>query len=112
MALVCCAGPAAQRRFNPKGFRNYHAEGDWYQAIELLSHLSGDDEILSAHFKLIDVRARKFVVLPHIWPLIEGLAEALLERQHLNGKEVRTVIFESRQRALERHLAKVRSTPP
>ena len=101
MALVCCAGPAAQRRFDPKGFRNYHAKDDWHQAVDLLSHLTGDDEILSAHFKLIDLRARKFVARPQVWPLIEGLAGALLEQQHLNGKDVHAVINESMSAAVQ-----------
>ncbi len=103
MALVCCAGPAAQRRFNPKGFRSYHAGDDWRQAINLLSYLAGNDEILSAHFKLIDLHARAFVELQHIWPLITGVAEALLEREHLTGKEVRTVILDSTAAAVQKH---------
>ena len=111
MVLVCCAGPAAQRRFNPKGFRNYHAEGDWYQAINLLSHLTGDDEILSAYFKLIDLRARKFVAQPSVWPLIEGLAETLLEREHLTGMEVRAIISDSMSAAVQGHVERMAVRP-
>ncbi len=102
MALVSCAGPAAQRRFSPKGFRNYHAEGDWHQAIDLLSCLSGDAEVLSAYFKLIDLQAQKFVAAPFLWELIESLAEALLDRHRLTGKEVRAVIADSTAAAGQR----------
>ena len=95
MAFVCCAGPAAQRRFSPKGARSYHGAADREQANDLLSYLTGDDDVLAAHFKLIDLRARKFVALPHIWPLIEDLAVVLLERREMSSKEVRATILES-----------------
>ncbi len=95
MALVCCAGPAAERRFNARGYRTYHGKGDWQYAIDLLSHLSGDDEILSAYFNLIDLQARKFVHLPWVWSCIEDLAAALLEHKELTGKQVRSVIEET-----------------
>jgi ATP-dependent Zn protease len=95
MVLVCCAGPAAQRRFDPKGFRSYHAQGDWYEAINLLSYLTDDDEVLRAHFKLVDLRARKFVALPSVWSLIEDVAGALFERHQLTGKDIRAIISDS-----------------
>ncbi|MHA1554171.1 MAG: hypothetical protein ACTSU0_07150 [Alphaproteobacteria bacterium] len=106
MALVCCAGPAAQRRFEPKRFRIYHAQGDWYEAINLLSYLTDDDEVLSAHFKLIDLRARKFVAVPFNWMLIENLAAALLDRRQLTGKEVRAVLVDSANSAARGHTGK------
>ncbi len=96
MALVCCAGPAAQRHFNPRGFRTYHAEDDWHQAVDLLLRKSENTEIVEAYFKLIELRAQNFVAGRWQWPLIECLAEALLKRQRLTGKEVRRVIGECR----------------
>lgn len=70
--------------------------------MNLLSYLTDDDEVLSAYFKLIELRARKLVALPTVWSLIEAVAEALLERQHLTGKEVRAVISEGVNAALPR----------
>ena len=61
MALVCFAGPAAQRRFNPRGYRHVHADGDFQQAVTLLTCLVGSDKELEAYLKLINVRARQFV---------------------------------------------------
>ena len=98
MVLVCCAGPAAQRRFNPRGYRTNQGQGDWHQAIDLLSHLSGDSEILLAYFNLIDLQARKFVHLPWAWSCIEDLAAALLEHKELTGKQVRSVVEETIRR--------------
>ena len=103
MALVCCAGPAAQRRFDPKRFRSYHAQGDWYEAMNLLSYLTNDDEVLMAHFKLIELRARKLIALPSVWSLIEAVARALLERRHLTGKEVRAIISDGMNAVLPTH---------
>ncbi len=93
MALVCCAGPAAQRRFNPRGFRKYRAEDDWHQAINLLSYRESDNKILGLYFDMINLQARRFVAQPFNWQLIEGLAEALLDRKRLTGKEVRAAIL-------------------
>ncbi len=74
MALVCLASPAAQRRFNPKGFRRAHAESDYHQAFDLLSYLTADNELLSAYFNLIDLRARKLVAQSSVWACITNLA--------------------------------------
>ncbi len=102
IAIVCCVGAHSQRRFHPRGFRNYHAEADWHRAISLLSYLAGDNEVLEAYFKLIDLQAKKFVQSQANWCAIEGVAEALLERHALTGAEAKAVIFESIQAATSR----------
>ena len=100
MALVCLVGPAAQRRFNPKGFRNYHVASDRHEAIYLLAYIGSEDEYLNAYLKLIEIQARNFVTIHYQWSLFECLAEALLERQRLTGKDVRRVIGECSRAAL------------
>jgi ATP-dependent Zn protease len=92
MVLVCLAGPAAQRRFNTKGFRRYHADHDWRQAIDLLSYLVGSNKELEAYLRLIDIRARAFVETAPRWIQINRLAQNLLDRQTLTGPEVRQLM--------------------
>ncbi len=92
MALVCCAGPAAQRRFNPKDIRHDHAVDDRHQAIGYLSLLESDNEILSVYINLIELRARQYVAGQFVWHHIKMLAQALLDRQHLTGKEIHAAI--------------------
>ena len=97
-ALVCLAGPAAQRRFNPRGYRHHHAEDDYRQAIDLLSYIVGDPNELSAYVGLIEIRARNFVRIPRMWAAIRGLASALLDRGEIPGREIRPIILQSRQK--------------
>ena len=100
MALVCLAGPAAQRRFNPKGFRRAYARDDYHQAVDLLSYIAPDNEVLGAYVGLIEVLARKFVEAPRNWYCIESLADELLQRHEMSGREVRAAI----RRALDQQL--------
>jgi len=99
-ALVCFAGPAAQRRFNPKGYRSYHGADDIHQAIGMLDYLSGGDEILEAYAKLINLRARAFIASALHWRSIEHLATTLLDQHTMAGPEVRAVIQEGYQRQM------------
>jgi hypothetical protein len=94
-AMVCLAGPAAQRRFNPSGFRHSHAQGDYHQAVDFLSYLSGSNEAVEAHLHLVELRAKELIEADIHWAEIEALAAALLERKELSSTEVRQIIEES-----------------
>lgn len=93
MAMVCFAGPAAQRRFNPRGWRNYHGEDDFHQAVNLLSYLASSNDQLQAYVNLIEICAHDVVSAQ--WHLIEDLASALLERGELTGRECRNLLREA-----------------
>ena len=110
-ALVCLAGPAAERRFNPKGFRHAGSSGDRRHAIDLLSYLTGSAEELEAYLGLVAVRARQFVADPRTWFLIDRLAARLLERPELTGNEVRRAIRAAHDEDFKRHLASVAGRP-
>ncbi len=92
MALVCLAGPAAQRRFDPCGFRRSHGDADRRQALAILSPLAGGPEETQAYVDLIDLRARNFVAADPVWRQIECLAGELLARVTLSAAEVRETI--------------------
>lgn len=86
------AGPLAQKKFHPRGFRHAHAAGDYDQIADLGLRLGGDDETASAHIKLLELQTRNLLNTPQIWLFIEAVAEALLEQKKLSGKQVREVI--------------------
>ena len=92
MVFVCYAGPEAERRFNPKGLWKDHAQGDWKQAIEILTHQVGSDEELEAYCNLMRIRAKNFIALDHVWEDIEKLADELLVRQKMSGRDVDAVL--------------------
>ncbi len=92
MVLVCLAGPAAQQRFNPHGFRYSHGSHDRREAVDLLNYLVGSKQELQAYYNLIDIRARQFVGSVHRWRLIVGLAEALLDSGEMTGRQVRDTL--------------------
>jgi len=95
--LVSLVGPAAQKRFNLFGYRKFHGEQDRAIAIEWLSRLEGDNQILGYYFRMFDLRARNFVQRSTNWRLICHLAETLLAKPTLTGDEVKSVILEGFQ---------------
>ena len=51
---------------------------------------------------MIDLKARKFVALAPQWVRIKAVAEELLERHEMTGKEIRTCIHAAIQQAIKR----------
>ncbi len=101
MALVCLAAPAAQRKFYPRGYRRYHARGDYSEARNLLSYISRGNTELDAHIALIEIRARNFVQSDKMWAAIEELAVALLDQREISGKGIKPIILRGYRRVGE-----------
>jgi len=93
--LISFAGPQAQKYFNPKGFRSYHAEKDYECVVELLFRLEQDQDVLKHYFRMLDCKARNFVRSPNHWKAICDLAKALLAQPKMSGREVRETVLES-----------------
>ena len=106
-ALVFLAGPAAQRRFNPHGYRHYDGKSDYHEAIDLLSYIAFEREELGAYIRLIEIRARNFVGRPNMWAAIEAVAAALLDRREIPVKEIKSIILQVCQKALDEPPRKV-----
>ncbi len=100
--LVSLVGPAAQKRFNPFGYRKFHGEQDRKIAMNWLEKLEGDNIILGHYFRMFDLRAHNFVQRSTNWGLICHLAETLLAKPTLTGDEVKSVIFEGFQVSIEK----------
>ena len=99
MAIVCCAGGWAQRRFHPRSQWRIGTQGDYAQCEDLLSRLVGYTDTAQAYFNLIDLQARDLIYGAHNWPLVEVLAAALIDQQEMTGKQVRETLIEAERHA-------------
>ena len=90
--IVAMAGPVAQRKFNPKGFRRWHAEPDWHQAVDLLIRIAPESERgRNAYWTLLEERTKGLIGV--FWVDVQTLAEALLESETLKRPEIRRIIM-------------------
>jgi hypothetical protein len=101
LVLIALAGPAAERRFSPKGYRSYGGKGDLQFAFELVSKFVGTREEHNAYFHLLKIRTRDFLHRPGVWDEITALATALLEETTLTPKRTRSIVRAALQRSLE-----------
>ena len=85
--LLCLAGPAAQRKFNPRSVRRHHGLGDKKVADELASYVTGTGRQFEAFMNWMWARAEDLVNLH--WPTIEDLAAALLDSRKFSGRQMR-----------------------
>lgn len=85
LAVMCLAGDAAEKKFNPR--RRFGAHGDRHCASGLLSYISSSTEILELQLKIAHLRACSLVNVR--WNEIEKVATALVERKMLDREDVR-----------------------
>ncbi len=94
--MVCLAGREAELIFRPRNIGMGGSSQDYEQAHRLLHILV--DEIsrqYRVYWKLLLLRTQDTLSAPPVWCAVEGLAEELLEKGTLTGKEAREVINES-----------------
>jgi hypothetical protein len=91
--IVSLAGPAAQRRYNPRSLRTWHSSSDYELASDLAVRLNRDEESATAYLKWLGMVARQSVEAQ--WRFIEKLAAALLDRESLSGSEILAVLMSS-----------------
>jgi hypothetical protein len=84
--ILCLAGPSAQRRFNPRSVRSYHATSDHEIAADLVNRLDGNERSANAHLKWLSLVTDDLIALN--WREVEGIALALLERGELSGNAI------------------------
>jgi len=93
-ALVCLAGPEAQRRYDPRSIRvAWH--GEQQQALSTLLDFCGvgANERAKAWYRLIKIETRDFVSLAANRKTIEVVARELLSRRTLMGTEIQPLIL-------------------
>jgi hypothetical protein len=91
LAQICFAGGIAQRRYCPQSVRRHHAEGDRRDAIGVMIHLAEGKE-LEAWIKLLYLRTENMLANPDVWRAVQRLADALVEKKTIRGKEATEII--------------------
>jgi hypothetical protein len=84
--MVCLAGPLGQKKFDPIGFRKYHADSDWSDATEYALRLGVDD------VTRLEDRAKQMINDPDIWADIEKVAMALIEKEVLQDWQIEEML--------------------
>ena len=84
--VVFLAGPAAQRRHNPRSWRSWHGARDHQCAADLARQVNGSDKAAEAHLNWLAIVARDEVDAS--WDLIERVARELFERRTLSAAEI------------------------
>jgi ATP-dependent Zn protease len=102
LVIVCLAGREAERIFRPKKKGLWGASQDYAQAQNML-HILVDEASrqFPIYWKLLLVRTQETLSTPMVWTAVEGLAQALLERETLTGKEAEQAIQEAIQRKVQ-----------
>ena len=92
--MVCLAGREAERIFRTKKRGLCGEPQDYEQAQNLLSILV---DVISpqyrVYWKLLLLRTEDILSTPPVWCAVKGLAEALLKKETLTGKEAMEVII-------------------
>src|ERR1700682_5391481 len=58
MVCTALAGPAAHRRFSPKGYWHYHGKDELKSAFGLIYFFTGNEEEVKSYFHLLEVQTR------------------------------------------------------
>jgi ATP-dependent Zn protease len=93
--MVWMAGELAQRRFNPRSVRSYHASMDREEIVDMLMRYArprlSEAIDVTSHYKLLKEWTAE--LLDENWILVEAVANALVKRRTLSGSEMRNIVF-------------------
>jgi ATP-dependent Zn protease len=84
------AGPRAEKRFSGR-WDNRGARHDREHALDLADRLANDSSVTSKGI-LVHEDARADRILKENWPSVVAVADALLVKSHLTGREVRAIV--------------------
>ena len=87
--IVYLAGIVAQRLFNPRTCRNYHAETDYQNVLDLATYLMLENE-LDPFLAWMVKRTENLLRLG--WKAVETLAAQLIQRRTIRGADAREII--------------------
>ena len=89
--MVNFAGEEAQRKFNPRSVRKFHASGDLHDSVDNLLRFY-DPKAVEARMEFLKSRTAEMVQSPTTWKNIVAVAEALHGSQHMHREEIEQVI--------------------
>jgi len=104
-ALILLAGRAAECE-RTLGSPLSHASLDRQNARALLGSLEDSEEVVSNWLRYLLVRAQS--LLQGEWPLVHGLAHALMKDEELDGTQITRVLAETRARLAASERSNVR----
>jgi hypothetical protein len=97
MVLICLAGAAAQRHYNPESLddsvRRWHGKSDFDIALDLAMRLACDNKVADAYLKWMQLRAEALITSN--WKFVVAFANRLLERKTLEYSEIGALISEA-----------------
>ena len=89
LAIICLAGPMAQRRYAPKSWRHWHGASDYCLFGAVARNLGGNGRALKQYTELLMVWTDTCV--DRRWLEIEHVAAALLERETLGEQDIKSI---------------------
>ncbi len=98
--LVFYAGITAEALFCGRHNRRA-ANSDLDKAAKLARYITSEENELKAYLGWLKIRTRNLLKNPVVWVKVEAVAQALIERKQLRGKEVKQIIVDRLARARE-----------
>ncbi len=89
--MISAAGPIAQKLYNPRSFRNYHASADYETVMTWALNANGSQKQAEAWLRWLEIRTKE--TLQVRWAIVKGLAEELLRANTLSGDKVQELFF-------------------
>ena len=93
-ARATLAGYFAQRKFDRRTVRSWHAHSDRHKAADIMEYFVASDLELNAWLRLLEIQAKQ--ILEIRWPDVRALAMQLMERKKMNGRQIRACLNQSR----------------
>jgi len=104
LVMVCLAGYAAEKKFNPRT-RREGSDGDFHAAVNAIGYFVGSNREIELYFELLGLWTKGILDNELVWRQVEVLAEELVNRKTLKGKGVRQVLRQTLDKYLKtRHI--------
>ncbi len=104
--MLSLAGGYAAAQVFPRSHSSRLSDADWYLIDCCLGEYGGSNtDERNAYFRWLEIRTRNKVRFRLVWPLIESVADALMERKTLKCSEVGEIIRQTQKRLLEEYMS-------
>jgi len=102
LARGALAGPAASRRLgDARSDATAPHGGDEAIALDMIRYFTATRRETEAYYKLLEIQAEQFLEKPGVWAQIVAVAEALLAKETLTGKQIRDIASRARREAMK-----------
>ena len=90
----------AEQKFTGKKSRG--SENDQIKAADLAINVAGSNEELEPYTAWLWARTESLLNFPPNWECVKAVAERLVVKRKLSGKEVQQIIFDTQQAEVDR----------